>query len=132
MTDIAAYLAEIEVAFINSPAVVEYQVVRSWDHGDDGYIRVRATLSNGDFLEAAEYAALEQDRIQTIDYRHHWSDGSRKLRQRWDSTPHHPELANFPHHVHLGNEDTLSPSQAISIVQVLRILEIEIANSATE
>ena len=55
MDDPATYLAEIEMVLVASPIVAEYRLVRSWANTDDGYIRVRATLSNGGFLEAAEY-----------------------------------------------------------------------------
>ncbi|MFN8459920.1 MAG: hypothetical protein U0401_35610 [Anaerolineae bacterium] len=70
MSDITTYLSQIELALISSPIVVEYQVVRSWGNSDDGYIRVRVSLSNDDFLEAAEYFILDQDQIVTVDYRY--------------------------------------------------------------
>ena len=58
MTDIAAYLTKIELAIISSSLIAEYRIVRSWANTDDGNIRVRATLVNGDFLEATEYVVL--------------------------------------------------------------------------
>jgi hypothetical protein len=88
MSDVADYLAEVELALVSSPTVATYQVIRSWANTDDGYIRVRATLANGDFLEAAEYFVLEEGQLVTVDYRHQWMDGDRKtLRRRWDRHP---------------------------------------------
>ncbi len=128
MDDPAAYLAEIELALLASPIVAEYRVVRSWANTDDGYIRVRIRLASGDFLEATEYFALQGDQIVTVDYRHQWMDDSRQtLYRRWDSTRDHPELAEFPYHVHIGDEKTVVPGQPLSISEVLRVIEAAIA-----
>ncbi len=128
MNDIAAYLAEIESALVSSSAIVEYEVVRSWANTDDGYIRIRAKLSNSDFLEAAEYFAIHEDQIVTVDYRHNWMDAGKKiLRRRWDSTPDHPELENFPHHIHVGSEGKVVSGHPTNIIELLRIIEDELA-----
>lgn len=97
MTDPVDYLGDIELALVSSPAVVEYHVLRSWTNTDDGYLRIRATLVNGDFLETAEYFVLDEEKIKTVDYRYQWMDAKKNtLRRRWDSTPDHPDLQNFP------------------------------------
>jgi hypothetical protein len=128
MSDLAAYLAEIELALVSSPVIAEYQVLRAWANTDDGYIRLRAQLSNGDFLEAAEYFILEGDQIATVDYRHQWMDGEKQtLRRRWDTTPDHPELENFPHHVHTGREADVAAGHSMSLIDLVRFLEAEIA-----
>ncbi len=58
-------------------------------------------------FEAAEFFHLTPDGIQVADYRHQWMDGERTiLHKRWDSTPHHLDLANAPHHCHEGSEDS--------------------------
>jgi len=119
-----SYLVEIDLALIGSPIILEYQVIRSWSNTDDGYIRFRATLINGDFLEAAEYFIIRHGQIETIDYHYQWMDATKQLlRRRWDSTPHYPELENFPHHIHDGDEDNVIPGQMMSILQLLRYLE---------
>ena len=125
-SDPAAYLAEIELALIASQIVTEYNVVRSWSNTDDGFIRVRAVLANGDFLETTEYFAIEQGNVATIDYRHQWMDASREIfRARWDCTPHHPEIDGFPDHVHLDNEERVVPGQKLGLIDLLQLLEQE-------
>jgi hypothetical protein len=127
MDDPATYLAEIEMALVASPIVAEYRLVRSWANTDDGYIRVRATLSNGDFLEAAEYFVIQEEQIVVVDYRHQWMDATRTvLRRRWDNTPHHPELDSFPHHCHVGDESHVVPGEPVGLIQVLALIEAEI------
>jgi hypothetical protein len=125
--DPVTYLAEIEMALVASPIVAEYRLVRSWANTDDGYIRVRATLSNDDFLEAAEYFIIQEGQIAVVDYRHQWMDATRTvLRRRWDNTPDHPELDSFPHHCHVGDESHVVPSEPVSLTQVLTLIEAEI------
>ena len=128
MPDISSYVANIELALVSSAIIAEYHIVRSWANTDDGYIRLRATLTNQDFLEAAEYFTLQEDRIVTVDYHFQWMDGERKtLRRRWDSTPHFPKLENFPHHIHTGAHETVIPGSSISLIDLLQILEDKIA-----
>lgn len=128
MDEITSYLAEVQTALISSPAIVDFEIVRSWANTDDGYIRVRATLSNGDFLEASEYFVLQDGYLVTMDYRYQWMGAERKrLRRRWDSMPHHPELQGFPHHIHDGDEANVIPSKPMSLIQLLIVLEAELA-----
>lgn len=130
MPDISSYLADIELALVSSEIIAEYHIVRSWANTDDGYIRLRATLTNGDFLEAAEYFTLQNDQVVTVDYHFQWMDSERKaLRRRWDSTPHFPKLKNFPHHIHIGIEETVTPGSSMSLIELLKFLEDEIAQS---
>jgi len=121
---ITNYLAQIELAFVSTPIIATYQVVRSWANNDDGYLRLRATLTNGDFLEAAEYFVWQEGQFITVDYRHQWMDSSKqKLHRRWDNTPDHPQIANFPYHVHVDTEQNVMPSQPISLLELLALLE---------
>jgi len=124
MSGIDAYIAAVELAFISSPIVAEYRMLRVWANTDDGYVRVRATMSNGDFLEAAEYFALQGNRLTTIDYRYQWMNASqRELHCRWDCTPDHPELEGFPHHAHVGDELHVTPGRVMSMLDLLRVME---------
>ncbi len=130
MASVSDYLAAVELALISSPAIAEYRVVRSWANTDDGYLRVRAKLTNGDFLEAAEYFELQVDEVVTVDYRYQWMDSEQQqLQRRWDNTPDHPELENFPHHIHIGSEENVVPGQKLSMIALLKILEQELAQS---
>jgi len=124
------YLAAIHLALVESPIVASYTIVRQRVTSQSAHLRVRIDLTNGDFLEAAEFFRLTPDGIQVVDYRHQWMDGERTiLRKRWDSTPHHPDLENAPHHCHDGNENAVVPSQPMSIQDVLAVITREIRTS---
>ena len=124
MNEIATYLDTIKLKLVTSRVVIEYQIVKERTTATDGYLRVRAALINGDFLEMAECFERGAERIKTVDYRQQWMDPTKtQLRRRWDNTPHHPELPNFPHHVHLESEGNVVAGQPMSICQVLDVLE---------
>jgi hypothetical protein len=114
------YLAAIHLALVECPIVVRYRIVRQRVTSQRGHLRVRIDLSNGDFVEAAEFFGLTPDGVQVLDYRHQWMNGERTvLRKRWDSTPHYPDLEHAPHHVHDGKEDRVLPGESMSIQAVL-------------
>jgi len=87
---------------------------------DRGYIRIRMTLSNGDFLQVAEYFVIQDGECVTHRYRYQWMDGQRReLRERWDNVEHYPDLPNFPHHVHVGGEKNVEPGERLSVLSLL-------------
>jgi hypothetical protein len=121
------YIAEVEIALLSSSVIRDYHFVRKWANTDDGYIRFRATLIDDSFLEAAEYFILahyEHYEIETVDYRYQWMSATKnQLICRWDNAPDHPELDNFPHHIHRGDEKTIVPGMLMSLLDLLSYLE---------
>ena len=61
MNDIVAYLEAIKLKLVTSRVVADYQIVKERTAATDGYLRIRAALHNGDFLEAAEYFERPRD-----------------------------------------------------------------------
>ena len=117
------YLASIHLALVENPLVAHYEIVRQRITSQSGYLRVRIILTNGDFLEAAEFFHLTAEGIQVVDYRHQWMGNDQtQLRARWDNARHHPELENAPHHCHEGDESNVIPGQPLSIQEVLGIV----------
>ena len=131
MTKISEHLDGIEQALLLNPTVFEFTITRRWTHSDAGYIRLRAVLTNGDLLEAAEYVELNQERVVLEDYRHQWMSGDHQLRRRWDCTPHHPEVSTHPHHCHVGPEGSIEPSTPLSIIAVLEWIETYLRETKT-
>jgi len=97
---IAQYFDAIEVRLIQSPVITSYQIVSREIALVDGKLRIKMTLSDGGLSEFVEYVTESNGEIQLSKYSFHWQDAQRKLKQRWDNAPHHPELPNAPHHVH--------------------------------
>ena len=100
------------------------------DLSDRGYFRARVILANNDFLEVSEYFIVDSNKTIPQRYRYQWMDDTQSiLRRRWDNVPHFPNLPNFPHHIHIASEDNVESSQAIGILEVLQIIEKEIAEN---
>ena len=124
MNDPLAYLEAIKLRLIASPIVAEYRIVKERATRTDGYLRVKATLVSGDFLELVEAFERGHSEIVVVDYRHQWMDAAQsRLHRRWDGAPHHAELPGFPHHVHIETEDAVVPGEPMSILAVLDELE---------
>jgi hypothetical protein len=124
VNDPASYLEAIKLRLIVSPIIAEYRILKERATRTDGYVRLRATLTNGDFLEMVEAFERGPSDIAIVDYRHHRMDAAQpRLRRRWDCTPHHPELPGFPHHVHIESEGTAIPGKPMSIMATLDALE---------
>lgn len=122
----AEYLAAVLSELAASHLVAAFDVIEQWVEPDRGYIRVRGWLMSGDFLELAEYFTVSGDACEPVRYRYQWMDATRQqMRKRWDNVEHHPELAGFPHHIHLA-DGRIEPSQCLSILDLLNTLTREI------
>ncbi len=122
-----AYLDEVKARLVSSTAVHSFQILKERVTPVNGYIRVRITLRNGDLLEATEYFEQGVEGPKTVDYRYHWIDHEKRLRRRWDSAPHHPAVPSFPHHVHERNEENVHGGHALSLLEVLALIEAELS-----
>jgi hypothetical protein len=121
------YLLEIKARLITSSVIAQIEaVVEEWALVDQGYFRARLKLSNGDFLEVAEYFVIDGEQIDTRRYRYQWMDSEHAiLRRRWDNVEHFPELPGSPHHVHTGDAPPV-PGRKMSIIALIDLLESEL------
>jgi len=121
------YLTEIKAKLIVSPIINTITLVKERALSDQGYIRARLTLSNGDFLEVVEFFKVKGDKCTTETYRYQWMDASQtQLRKRWDNVEHFPNLPNFPHHVHVDEESNVSSSVSLNILGIIDLISTEI------
>lgn len=88
-------------------------------------LRIRIRFLTGHLLELNEAVILEKGELQNLSYRYHFQDKNNKLIFRYDNTPHHPDLKNFPHHKHdpLGVAGTNKPL----ITEVIESVKIYMA-----
>ncbi|MEN8217328.1 MAG: DUF6516 family protein [Pseudomonadota bacterium] len=77
-------------------------------------------LTDDGLAEFVEYVNEVDGNIHLSKYSFHWQDAQGKLKQRWDNAPHHPELPNFPHHVH--NQDR-SVHGVITVPDIFYIID---------
>jgi len=89
-------------------------------------LRLRLRFSQNHLLEINKAIIVQDNSLKFLDYRYHFQDGNNQLIFRYDSTPHFPNLPNFPYHKHLSN-DVISadkPDIAIVIMEVKEILSL--------
>lgn len=120
------YLNQIKSQLATSPIIADVQIIEDYALSDRGYFRARLTLSNRDFLEVSEYFRCTSRGCLTIRYRYQWMDEARQqLKRRWDNVEHFPNLPNFPHHIHIGDESHVEPGQALGIAELIAWFEKE-------
>jgi hypothetical protein len=125
-----AYLTEIKGRLITSDIIASVAVVEEYVLPDRGYFRARLGLTNTDFLEVAEYFVVEAGQCVPRRYRYQWMDALQTvLKKRWDNVEHFPGLPNFPHHIHVGEDAHVEPGRALSIMELLDIVEQELRSS---
>lgn len=117
---IAEYLDALKTRLLTDPVVTAFHISRERSTSHDGYVRARLTLTDGSHLEFAEYVQVSSNhQTIVITYNYHWSDTEDCLIQRWDNTPHFPNLPGFPHHVHLAATEKPVSGLPINLFGVL-------------
>jgi hypothetical protein len=91
------------------------------------HIRFRLTLADGSRLHVSE----EWQRETLGAYSYYWLDAHDALVQGWDNAPHHPHLANYPHHTHVGVQHDRQPSSVTTLEEVLAIIQSRLGNAET-
>ena len=115
---LSTYLNQIEQAIQqHSDAYVEYyeEEILNLERTN---LRIRLRFQQEYLLEINEAIIVIDNQLEFLDYRYHFQDGNNQLVFRYDSTPHFPNLINFPHHKHLP-ENVIS-SKKPEIIQVLQ------------
>ncbi len=126
------YIDEILQELFISPVVSSFKVLKREVGDEDGYIRIKCTLSNSDILEFAEYLSVHKNKIHIVTYSFHWQTADGRLVKRWDNVEHHKEIDTFPHHIHLSDGKVVS-SAPMNLKKVLVAIEKTIpANSEIE
>ena len=116
----AEYVEGVKTRLLTDLLVTAFMIRRERVTAVDAHLRVRLELADGSLLEFSEYVQHgASGEIAVVTYSYHWVDAEDKLILRWDNTPHFPGLANFPHHIHQGDDNTVAPGQPVDIFSVL-------------
>jgi len=113
---IEEYFSDIKSSLNVSPVIASYSVTEEFAKEIGGYIRIKASLVNSDFLDLFIYATVEVE-LNVQKYSFHWHSKKGNLRKRWDNSPHHREIRTFPHHLHIG--DKVVPCAHVDFSEVL-------------
>lgn len=110
------YVESVKEHLSTDSIVTRFDITREFSNQDEGFIRARVNLINGDWLDFSELVRLS-DTLELISYRYQWLDKDKNPIRRWDNTPHYPQLENAPHHIHIGEQ--VFPGSPVNIFSVL-------------
>lgn len=99
-----------------------YHITRFEQVGLFFRLRAQITLKDGSQLYIRE-TIIEGSKRK---YAYHWQDAEGNLLIRWDNAPDW-EVDTFPHHKHVGHQDTVTVSYERTLEQVLAVIAQEIA-----
>jgi len=120
------YLNRIKAIVLEYSWVHGIKIIQERAFGDLGMLRIKLNLLDNSQLEMFEYFSVEEGQYQVKKYSFHWQKSSGDLIRRWDNAAHHPEIENFPHHVHVGENQNILPGEAMNIKKVLLIIGKEL------
>jgi Family of unknown function (DUF6516) len=112
------YLNQVEFAIIQYQNVYVERYEEEILTPQRANLRIRLRFNLTHLLEINEAIVITDNKLQFLDYRYHFQNEKNRLIFRYDSTPHFPNLPNFPHHKHLPDE--VISSQKPEIAQVLK------------
>ena len=82
----------------------------------DGHIQGKVQFYNDSTLTFEEKAVKRGIHIEKIFYRYHYQHANGTLIFRYDNAPHHPEIAPYPHHIHIPGRVAASKTPNLSTV----------------
>lgn len=72
------------------------------------------------FKNKTSLAVFDHIRLKIRKYSYHWMDNHNTLIIRWDNSPHHKDLENYPHHKHIGETSEISSSEEMDLEKVFK------------
>lgn len=118
--NVPEYLNILKERLLSEPKVISFQIRREREGVSEGYWRGIVLLLDESRLEFAEYfQVMGGETIHVVTYSYHWARENGDCIKRWDNTPHHPELASFPYHVHVGQSASAFTSEPKCLQNVL-------------
>ena len=111
-----SYFARLQKLVANCPFVASWQYEEDIRTAALGSFKARIGFIDGSFLDSREFVDTSVSPVHRYSYSYHYQKSDRMI-FRYDSAPHHPELASFPHHKHLVGSTV--ESQPPNLKQVL-------------
>ena len=88
-----------------------------------GLIRGDLYFADGSRLHFRELVEIQANVVVRQMYSYHYQRADDSLIFRYDDTPHHPGLLNFPHHKHVGSETSVISVSPPDLPTVLQEIE---------
>jgi len=122
---IEAYFQSVLAIIGATPNVHASDVALDQRGPQAGLIRGDIFFADGSLLHFRELIDLEIAPSRLM-YSYHYQRADASLVFRYDDTPHHPDLPNFPHHKHEQAEPSVVPADPPSLASVLAEIQREL------
>lgn len=100
---IETYFTQLEQIIQAFPSIQTYTLQKKIYSSKQGYISGCLLFNNEYRLDFVEVKDI--DCASKIKYRYQYMDEQYTCIFRYDNAPHHLNIATFPHHKHLGEQD---------------------------
>jgi hypothetical protein len=97
--------------------IPDYKITVFDEAGSSFRLRAIVFLIDGSELHVRETLVGGEKRK----YAYHWQSGDGHLLMRWDNAPDW-DVETFPHHKHVGEQSTVTPSYERTLEQVLEVI----------
>lgn len=85
---------------------------------DGETLRIILYLSDGTNLRVTE----RWNRGKLLRYSYYWLTANNDLIVGWDNVAHHRQVASYPHHKHVGQQDKVEASSETTLTAVLEFM----------
>ena len=120
------YFRELANLLKSSRIIRSHEVTFDKRERDSGYIRGDIFFADGSLLHFREFVNAEFD-SERISYTYHYQRADGTFVFRYDDSEHYPDLPNFPHHKHAGDESNVTSATSPDLASVLKEIESLIA-----
>jgi len=120
------YFSEVEkklkgIKWLIKKKRIEFNLVSE----EMGIIKGKIVFINHYALDFRELVSEEH-----TDYRFHFMNGNDRLIKRWDSAPHHKEIATFPFHLHIP--EGVMECDKVNLIEVIGNIKVLMSKSGNE
>jgi len=95
--------------------IIEQSVNFNFVSDEMGIITGKLVFIDNSILEFMELVSKKE-----AEYRFQFMDQNKEMVNRWDSAPHHKEIATFPYHMH--TKKGVKESEKVNFVEILDIV----------
>jgi len=118
---IDAYFHLVNDILANSPVIKSQDIFAEKRTLTEGYLRANILFRDDSRLHFRELITTEPV-VKRISYTYHYQSADGTVIFRYDDAPHFPNLANAPHHKHVGDKDVVA-SEFPDLQSVLKEIE---------
>jgi hypothetical protein len=105
------------------PILHDFEIIEHQNRDGVQILRLKITIIDLSILFVTDISISFENRRK---YSFHWQKIDEKLISRWDNAPHFPDISSYPHHQHLQSETNVVASSAMSLINILKIIQEKI------